>query len=231
MIQQVPHFVVSEKGPQEVKYPMIWHLKLRWGELLPSTMKISFWPSFSTRTWYMYNGMKLKCTGIGACDPRFGGRLIFGQVPSVAKLALLGGTTASVSDLWNNGQAQLYAVYNYPVRQEVAVFIESHRKLEFHHSGWYRVNPQCWISGISKFKVIIAWQSVAQIMHLCISDTSSPFFLPSLLFTPAKLSDWSKQRNRFEQQNLMHHRIDNSNQWRVQITKYGGQVWYLRPLL
>ena len=112
----------------------------------------------------------------------------------------------------------------YPVWQKVAVFIESHRKLEFHHSGWYRVNPQCWISGISKFKVIIAWQSVAQIKHLSISDLSSPFFLPSLLVTPAKLSDWSICEERSKLQDLMPHKIDIQNQWLAQVPKYADQV-------
>ena len=89
-----------------------------------------------------------------------------------------------------------------------------------------RDEPQYWWPCSSK--IVIAWQSVAQIMHLSISDLSSPFFLPSLLVTPAKLSDWSICEERSKLQDLMPHKIDIQNQWLAQVPKYADQVWYLK---
>ena len=86
--------------------------------------------------------------------------------------------------------------------------------------------PQYWWPCSSK--IVIAWQSVAQIMHLSISDLSSPFFLPSLLVTPPKLSDWYICEERSKLQYLMPHKIQIRYQWLAQVPKYAYQVWYLK---
>ena len=110
----------------------------------------------------------------------------------------------------------------YRVRKWVDVF----RKLSSVSHSRDRDEPQYWWPCSSK--IVIAWQSVAQIMHLSISDLSSPFFLPSLLVTPAKLSDWSICEERSKLQDLMPHKIDIQNQWMAQVPKYADQVWYLK---
>ena len=106
-------------------------------------------------------------------------------------------------------QARLYSE-----RSQDAVFIESHRKLEFQaqvtqlpgivldHNFYNLTCPLIWIA---YFKVVNSW----------FQDIYLPFFLPSLSVTPAVIADWLKWPLS---------KIGNPNQRTVQITKFWSRT-------